>query len=107
MTGTYITLIIIASALVSFITSARITNVLMQRWGFEGGDVTVSSIVIGAVMALGMCFISAAAIDLAGVFGGLISVFASVPLVGIVWIYIVGGNKVLERLLDRLSARIS
>lgn len=106
MTQTYITLILIASALLSFITSARITYVLLNRWGHDG-DSSIAAVIIGAIMAVGMCFISSAAIDLAGVFGGLISVFASVPLVGIVWVYIVGGNKVLEHLLNRLAARIS
>jgi hypothetical protein len=49
---------------------------------------------------------SNAAIQLGGLIGGFIGVALTVPVVGFCWIYLVGGNKAFERIIDRLVKRI-
>lgn len=54
-----------------------------------------------------MAFVSCAAIDFAGLLAGLASAIAAIPIVGIAWVYMVGGNRIFERILENLSTRLS
>lgn len=109
MHNTYVVLLVIASMGIGFITSFRIGHVLITRANIgnpRNGERGVMGFVCGACAALLMAFQTYAAVVLYGLFGGLISTVAVVPAVGFCWVYLVGGNMVLAKLLEKLSKRI-
>lgn len=107
MHDTYVVLIVLASIILGFITSARIGMVLIKRWDIGGGsEHGFFSFVCGACAAVMMGFMTSAAVQLFGLFGGLLGVALTVPVVGFCWIFLVGGNMALERILQRLVKRI-
>ena len=78
-----------------------------DRWGIRGDGRDFFTIVGAAVAGIIMYFVAHAAMDAGGVLFGIISVFASIPLVGLTWIVVVGGNKALERILGNLLKKLS
>lgn len=107
MANVYPVVLIIASIALAFLTSTRIAYVLAGRWNFKNEPTFFFSAACGIVAGVVMGFVSYALIATGGLLFGLIGAFASVPLVGIVWLFVVGGNKAIERILGGLLAKVS
>jgi hypothetical protein len=108
MIDLYHLVVVIATTLLAGLTSIRIAYVLAQRWGFKRGEPTVF-FCIGAAAAAGVacCVASVALVSAGGPFYGLVGLIAAIPLVGASWIFVVGANKAIERILSNLLKKVS
>lgn len=104
----YGSVITIATVCIAFLTNGRIAYVLAGRWGFDqsGNHPPIwegFSAVVGSVV---FYFLSCAAFDYYGMMGCVICMFLTLPLSGLIWIFLVGGNKAIERILNSLMKRL-
>lgn len=96
-----------ATVCLAFLTNGRIGYVLGERWNLN----TPTDFpwwygfcaIVGATV---FYFASHAAFDYYGLLGGVICMIASLPVSGLIWIFIVGGNKAIERILNSLMKRV-
>jgi hypothetical protein len=103
----YFFVIVASSILLSAITSARIAYVMAKRWNLSG-EPAVFSIIGSVVVAVAICgVISFAAVAIGGLLIGLFAVLLTVPFVGFVWVFVVGANKAIERILNSLLKKVS
>lgn len=102
----YADAILVCTMVLAFITAGRIAYVLGKRWGFDSSNPPLWE---------GFCAISATAIfyhvsnaafDFGGTMGSLIALVGTVPLVGLVFIFVVGANKAIERILHGLLKKV-
>lgn len=107
MTELYTVVLVIASIALATITSARISYVLSKRWRFNTDPTIFFGIFTAGTSAVAMGFISYGAIMLGGIMGGLICAVATVPFVGVCWLFIVGANKAIERIIASLLNKVS
>lgn len=97
-----------ASIALAVITSARISYVLGQRWKiYSGGEPPLFELVSMVVSGVSLWFICSAALEFAGLLGAAVVVLATIPLTGMIWILIIGGNKALERIINGLLNKLS
>lgn len=103
----YSPLLIFLALTVSAMTSARIAAVLAKRWQMDK-----------AALGLFMVFSAAAAVYVVGNFvlyavhtggalWGLGMVAGGVIITAGLWVYLIGGIKVIERMLENLEQRLS
>lgn len=98
----YVPFIVIIGVVTAAITGARLAFVMGKSWKLRNtplGWTCFGSAVASAVVVGVMC---GGAINAYGLLAGLLVNFVSLPMVGFVWCFIVGGNKVLERILGTL-----
>ena len=107
MNDVYQIVMLIASLALAFITSVRIAYVLSGRWKFKNEGTFFFCASTGIASAVCMGFISFAMSSYGGNLFGLASVIVSVPLVGVAWLFIVGANKALERIIGSLLSKVS
>ena len=105
--SSYEILSIIFAMFLAFITSGHIyLQVAITRWCPNEEPPMFLYFVFGIVAAVIMGFVSAAAIEGAAIIGGIVSVIAATPLTGFVWIFVLGGNKAFERILNGLIGKL-
>ena len=103
----YQTVIIIATMLTAFVTNGRIAWFLGRRWGLSvAGDVNWWDAGCAIVGAAAFYYISLAFFQYGGLLAGVIGIFACIPISGAVWIFVVGGNKAIERILSNLMKKV-
>lgn len=83
----------------SAITSMRLIFVCMRDSNTEPEGPYLIAGVIGAILAY---YGSAAALEFAGLLGGIAAIFASVPFMSIFWLVLIGGMRVIERVFTGL-----
>lgn len=106
MVELYTVVVIIASCALAAVTSFRVGYLMGDRW-FRTVDAQVFfGLLTAAIAAVAVGIICKAATIYGGIPAGLLIVLASIPLVGIVWIFILGTNKALERILNSLLNKV-
>jgi hypothetical protein len=101
--------ITIATVILAFITNARISYKLGERWKIydkPDSDFPIFEAFSACLAAVLFYFISCAGFDNFNMMGGLIVAAATIPISGFVWVFIVGGNKVIERILNGLLKKV-
>lgn len=95
----YVPLLVIIGLVAAAITGLYLALVMGSKWGLTGGYLgwTVAGSTIASAVVTGI--IVGGIISSYGLFAGFIANFFTIPLVGLVWLFIVGGNKALERIL--------
>lgn len=103
----YETVIIIATMFLALITNGRIGYVLGQRWGISttGNEPPLWELFCAIVGCVPFYWISQAGLQY-GTIGGLIVLLGTIPFSGFVWIFIVGTNKAIERILNNLLKKV-
>lgn len=99
-------LLVISDVVFGAILSARFAFFLACKWDFAGDNMgwfTIFAFIAGGVL---MGFINYAFFLAFGIIGSLACLLATVPIVGLIWVLIVGGNKAIERILSGLLAKI-
>ena len=104
---TYDMVIIGSAVTLAALASSRFGWVFGGRWGMNGDPRGFFSLACAAAAAVVMFFVSTAALQGGGIPFGIISVRLAIPTVGFAWIFIVGGNKALERILSGLLKKLS
>lgn len=107
MVDHYSNVILAASVLSAAITSARMAFLMARRWDFENCAIGWFCVFAAVAAAFIQGFITDAATTYGGYPLGLVTVGTSLPMVGLIWLFVVGGNKVLERILGRLIEKLS
>lgn len=103
----YIPVIVISAIILGFLTSARIAYFLAnKKWGFKGEPLFFTTVACASASAIAMGFISGAMIEMGGILFGIVGLALEIPLIGLVWIFIVGGNKAIEKILNGLLAKV-
>jgi len=109
-------ILVIASALLAGITSGRAAWKLGEIWGMSllnarrerdlcARDVMTFFSAVAAMVLAG--FACNAAIEHGGDLFGLGAVFFTMPAVGAVWVFGLGANKAVERLLSGIEVKLS
>jgi hypothetical protein len=98
-----------AGVVFAFIVGARIAYVMGLRYGAVD-PYTDSSWMIpligGAAAGIIAGFATTAATQNGGLICGIIADILMLPAVGLIWIFIVGGNRALERIITNLLNKL-
>ncbi len=103
MYGDLLNLLVATSVVLAAIVSARCAYVMGLRWGVsKDASLGFLMIVSAGAAALLAGFATYAAILWGGLWVGLFADLATLPVVGAAWIFVVGGNKAVERIIAGL-----
>jgi hypothetical protein len=104
----YQTIILIATIFLAFVTNSRIGWLMGERWGCnDPKDFPWWALICGVIGALPFYWISKAGFEFGGMMGAFIVLVGTVPFSGFVWIFMVGGNKAIERVLNNLLKKVA
>lgn len=106
MNEAYALVLIVSIMALATLTNLRISYVLTKKkWGlsddavfFLGAGTSLVTLVISFVIGYTLCGY--------GPIFGLAGVLLSVPFVGFAWIFVVGANKAIERILAGLMKKV-
>ena len=100
--------LIIATALVlGLIVNTRLSFVMGKRWGLSENDgLGILMFVSGIASGFIVCFATYAALTAGGAFYGIIADVLVIPAMALIWIIVVGGNKVMTRTLAGLLSTV-
>lgn len=108
MDKTYLVTIVAATICLAVLTNVRIGYVMSKRWGLSFDPGTLCVCIGSGVATCAIAWVgSLAIIKTWGLMAGLIAVPMSVPAVGLAWLFLVGGNKAIEKLLTSLMKRVA
>ena len=106
-TDTYVSALVIASGIIALLTSYFTANAMATCWGMSTDERYYMRISAAATAGVASLFICTSAIQFAGLPGGLVWVALAMPFTGFVWIFMVGGNKVIEKIMNGLLSKVS
>lgn len=100
-------MVIISAMFLSFVASMRMCFVLMKnRWQVGRRVPMPVCFFAGVAAAIVMGFVASSMVILLGIVGGIICVVGATSFTGFIWIFVVGGNKAVERTLSGLMTRL-
>lgn len=103
----YVSAIVITTIVLAGLSSGRIAYFLgRKKWGLREEKLFFTCACPTLASAILSGFISAALIEFGGLLYGLAGVLLTVPFVGLVWVGIVAGIKVCERMLTGLLNKV-
>ena len=103
----YTAFLVIVGLCTAGISGLWLGIVMGTRWNLKGGYlgwICFASMVASATV---MGIITAGAISTYGLGAGFLVNFMATPMVAIVWAFVVGGNKVVERILGNLLKKFN
>lgn len=103
----YCTLVALIALTVSALTSARIAAVLAKRWKMDKSTVGWFMAFAAACSVYVVGNFVLYAVHTGGAIWGLGMVAGGVIITAGLWIHLIGGIKVIERMLENLEQRLS
>ena len=105
--ATYEPILVIIGVVTAAITGARLAFVMGKRWNFKETALGWMCCASAGSSALVCGILTAGAIEAFGLLAGMATNLASLPLIGFSWVFLIGGNKIVERILGNLLNKLT
>lgn len=104
---TYLCVLLVLTRAFAFITCARIAYLMSyRRWDFDNTQSFIIALAMGGVAAVLAGMLVSALAEQGGFVFALAGSILTMPLVGAVWLFVLGFNKAIERILKGLHTKL-